>query len=205
LVFQSAAPPLLHFGVYDRHTTSCRQTHPGGRLSLPGQHRGHPFGTGLRPYGPIRLSSGTQPQEVWGVKLHHTTAYHPQANRLCEQFHHTMKAALRPASRAAIWSTRSRGLCWVLGPSPRRTSNPCPPNWFVNSTAPWFASQQRTTLLDSARVLASQFHVPTSLTTARFASIVDIGGKPEHVLVVQFKPTEHYNKWEKLGLPSGNS
>ncbi|KAJ8409955.1 hypothetical protein AAFF_G00209960 [Aldrovandia affinis] len=54
---------------------------------------------------PSDLSSDRGPQftsELWsavaeglGVKLHRTTAYHPQANGLCERFHRSMKAALR--------------------------------------------------------------------------------------------------------------
>ncbi|KAJ8391457.1 hypothetical protein AAFF_G00089310 [Aldrovandia affinis] len=30
-----------------------------------------------------------------GITLHSTTAYHPQANSLCQRFHRSMKAALR--------------------------------------------------------------------------------------------------------------
>uniref|UniRef100_A0AAV2JSQ4 Integrase catalytic domain-containing protein n=1 Tax=Knipowitschia caucasica TaxID=637954 RepID=A0AAV2JSQ4_KNICA len=54
---------------------------------------------------PPDLTSDRGPQftsELWtsvagslGVKLHRTTAYHPQANGLCERFHRTMKCALR--------------------------------------------------------------------------------------------------------------
>lgn len=54
---------------------------------------------------PSDVSSDRGPQftsELWsvvaqglGVKLHRTTAYHPQANGLCERFHRSMKATLR--------------------------------------------------------------------------------------------------------------
>ena len=46
-----------------------------------------------------------------GVKLHHTTAYHPQANGLCERFHRSMKAALRASLKDSNWVDK---LPWVL-------------------------------------------------------------------------------------------
>jgi len=64
------------------------------------------IGTWVARFGtPSDLSSDRGSQftsELWnavaqglGVKLHRTTAYHPQANSLCERFHRSMKAALR--------------------------------------------------------------------------------------------------------------
>ena len=64
------------------------------------------IGTWVARFGtPSDLSSDRGSQftsELWnavaeglGVKLHRTTAYHPQANGLCERFHLSMKAALR--------------------------------------------------------------------------------------------------------------
>ncbi|KAJ8415608.1 hypothetical protein AAFF_G00425880 [Aldrovandia affinis] len=64
----------------------------------------HSSGRGSSGSGtPPDLSSDRGPQftpELWsavaeglGVKLHRTTAYHPQANGLCERFHRSMKAA----------------------------------------------------------------------------------------------------------------
>ena len=38
-----------------------------------------------------------------GVKLHHTTAYHPQAKRLCERFHRSIKAVLHTSLRDSSW------------------------------------------------------------------------------------------------------
>ncbi|KAK7909570.1 hypothetical protein WMY93_014254 [Mugilogobius chulae] len=46
-----------------------------------------------------------------GVKLHRTTAYHPQANGLCERFHRSMKASLRASLVDSCWTDR---LPWVL-------------------------------------------------------------------------------------------
>lgn len=39
-----------------------------------------------------------------GTKLHHTTAYHPQANGLVERFHRHLKAALRVRLTGPDWS-----------------------------------------------------------------------------------------------------
>lgn len=70
---------------------------------------------------PSDLSSDRGAQftsEVWnavagglGVKLHRTTAYHPQANGLCERFHRSMKAALCASLTDGNWVDK---LPWVL-------------------------------------------------------------------------------------------
>uniref|UniRef100_A0AAV2LTK4 Gypsy retrotransposon integrase-like protein 1 n=1 Tax=Knipowitschia caucasica TaxID=637954 RepID=A0AAV2LTK4_KNICA len=70
---------------------------------------------------PLDMTSDRGPQftsELWnavagslGVKLHWTTAYHPQANGLCKRFHRTMKAALRASLVDGSWVDR---LPWVL-------------------------------------------------------------------------------------------
>ena len=49
--------------------------------------------------------------ELLGAKLHHTTAYHPQANGLIERFHQHLKAALRARLTDANWIDV---LPWVL-------------------------------------------------------------------------------------------
>ncbi|CAI5688936.1 unnamed protein product [Oreochromis niloticus] len=46
-----------------------------------------------------------------GVKVHRTTAYHPQANGMCEQFHRSLKPALRASLTGGDWVDR---LPWVL-------------------------------------------------------------------------------------------
>ena len=70
---------------------------------------------------PLHISSdrGTQfTSQLWssiaqslGTQLHHTMAYHPQANGLVERFHHHLKAALRARLSGSGWT---RDLPWVL-------------------------------------------------------------------------------------------
>ena len=49
--------------------------------------------------------------ELYGSKLHHTTAYHPQANGLVERFHRHLKSALRARLRTSSWADE---LPWIL-------------------------------------------------------------------------------------------
>ena len=49
--------------------------------------------------------------QLLGTRLHHSTAYHPQANRLVERFHRHLKSALRACLTGPNWT---RELPWVL-------------------------------------------------------------------------------------------
>ena len=80
------------------------------------------IGTWVARFGTLSdLSSDRGSQftsELWnamaeglGVKLHRTTAYHPQANGLCERFHHSIKAALRASLKDGDWVDK---LPWVM-------------------------------------------------------------------------------------------
>ena len=70
---------------------------------------------------PMDLSSdrGTQfTSQLWtsiaqlfGIQLHHTTAYHPQSNGLVEMFHRHLKASLRARLTGPNWTSE---LPWVL-------------------------------------------------------------------------------------------
>ena len=70
---------------------------------------------------PTHLSSDRGPQfisQLWssihqllGIRLHHTTAYHPQANGLVESFHRQLKTALMTRLTDANWVDE---LPWVL-------------------------------------------------------------------------------------------
>lgn len=53
----------------------------------------------------------TEVARVLGVQLHHTTAFHPQANGLCERIHRSLKTALRASLTDDRWRER---LSWVL-------------------------------------------------------------------------------------------
>jgi len=109
--------------------------------------------------------------EGLGVKLHRTTAYHPQANGLCERFHRSMKAALRASLKDGNWIDR---LPWVMlgirtAPKEDLQSSSAelvygqplrvPGDFFASTTVPWSASLQRSTLLDNTRLFTP---VPTS-------------------------------------------
>ncbi|KAJ8398570.1 hypothetical protein AAFF_G00420980 [Aldrovandia affinis] len=62
-----------------------------------------------------------------GVRLHHLTAFHPQANGLCEHFHRSMKAAPRASLKGDSWT----------GPSPMGIAGPacCPKEDLQSSSA----------------------------------------------------------------------
>ena len=49
--------------------------------------------------------------KLLGIKLHHTTAYHPQANGLVERFHRHLKPSLRARLSCPNWLD---ALLWVL-------------------------------------------------------------------------------------------
>ncbi|XP_061689159.1 uncharacterized protein LOC133507765 [Syngnathoides biaculeatus] len=140
------------------------------------------IGTWVARFGtPCDFSSDRGPQftsELWnvvaeslGVKLHHTTAYHPQANSLCERFHRSMKAALRAGLTDGNWLDK---LPWVMlglrcAPKEDLLSSSAelvygqplrvPGEFIPDATAPWSAARQRSSLLEAAKGFAP---VPTS-------------------------------------------
>ncbi|KAJ8389881.1 hypothetical protein AAFF_G00113500 [Aldrovandia affinis] len=147
------------------------------------------IGTWVVRFGtPSDLSSDRGPQftsELWsavaeglGVKLHRTTAYHPQANGLCERFHRSMKAALRASLKDGNWLDKLPWVMLGLRTAPKEDLQSSsvelvygqplrvPGEFMPNTTDPWSAAVQRASLLDSARVFApvptTQHGVPTS-------------------------------------------
>lgn len=161
------------------------------------------IGTWIARFGtPSDISSDRGAQftsELWdavaqnlGVRLHRTTAYHPQANGLCERFHRSMKAALRASLKDSNWVDK---LPWVMlgirtAPKEELQSSSAelvygqplrvPGDFVPNTTVPWSASLQRSTLLDNARLFAPvptschglpQSHIPAGLQTADYVFI----------------------------------
>ena len=140
------------------------------------------IGTWVARFGtPSDLSSDRGSQftsELWnavaeglGVKLHRTTAYHPQANGLCERFHRSMKAALRASLKDGDWVDRLPWVMLGLRCAPKedlRSSSAelvygqalrVPGNFIPDASVPWSAAKQRSSLLETAKVFAP---VPTS-------------------------------------------
>ena len=161
------------------------------------------IGTWVARFGtPSDLSSDRGPQftsELWnavaeglGVKLHRTTAYHPQANGLCERFHRSMKAALRASLTDGNWVDK---LPWVMlglrsAPKEDLQSSSAelvygqtlrvPGDFIPDPTTPWSAARQRSSLLEAAEKFtpvptsqhgAPAFRVPPELQSAKFVFI----------------------------------
>ena len=73
-----------------------------------------PFFLGCAFRYPVRHRLRQRPSICFrslGTQVHRTTAYHPQANGLCERFHRSLKAALRAALSDGNWVDR---LPWVM-------------------------------------------------------------------------------------------
>ena len=151
---------------------------------------------------PADLSSDRGAQftsELWsalanslGVKLHRTTAYHPQANGLCERFHRSMKASLRASLTDGNWVDRLPWVMLGLRCAPKEDLQASsaelvygqtlrvPGDFIPDHTAPWSAARQRSDLFEAvgnfAPVPTSQHgvpaqHVPPALETAQFVFI----------------------------------
>lgn len=91
----------------DTSTVTCARaltTHWIARFGMPvdiSSDRGAQFTSGLW----IAMA------QLLGTKLHHTTAYHPQANGLVERFHRHMKASLKARLTGPDWTDE---LPWVM-------------------------------------------------------------------------------------------
>lgn len=161
------------------------------------------IGTWVARFGaPSDITSDRGPQftsELWsavaqglGVKLHRTTAYHPQANGLCERFHRSMKAAFRASLRDNGWVDK---LPWVMlglrsAPKEDLQSSSAelvfgqplrvPGDFIPNTTTPWSAGRQRSVFLDNAKVFLPvptsqhnlpQAYIPPDLHTAEYVFV----------------------------------
>ncbi|XP_010783119.1 uncharacterized protein, partial [Notothenia coriiceps] len=140
------------------------------------------IGTWVARFGtPSDLSSDRGSQfnsELWnavavglGVKLHRTTAYHPQANGLCERFHRFMKASLRAGLTDGNWVDKLSLVMLGLRCAPKEDLQSSsaelvygqtlrvPGEFIPTATVPWSAAGQRSSLLETAGTFAP---VPTS-------------------------------------------
>ncbi|KAL6490077.1 hypothetical protein MHYP_G00004220 [Metynnis hypsauchen] len=127
-----------------------------------------------------------------GVHLHRTTAYHPQANGLCERFHRSMKAALRASLRDEGWIDRLPWVMLGLRSAPKEDLQASsaelvygqtlrvPGDFLPCVTHPWSASQQRQVFqglsssfapVPMSRHGVQQPHIPLSLHKAGYVFV----------------------------------
>ena len=155
--------------------------------------------TWVARYGvPSDITSDRGPQfisELWsgmafslGVQVHRTTAYHPQANGLCERFHRSLKAALRAALSNDRWSERLPWVLLGLRSAPKEDLDASsaelvfgqplrvPGEFLLETPAP--SLHPAANFRSPARVVQSPVHhscprffVPTALQSARFVFV----------------------------------
>ncbi|KAJ8378300.1 hypothetical protein AAFF_G00244350 [Aldrovandia affinis] len=128
-----------------------------------------------------------------GVRLHHTTAFHPQANGLCERFHRSMKAALRASLKDDSWTDRLPQRPALLNKAnafkPVPTSqHGLPRAWIPTdlSTAQYVFIRHNAHRSPLKPPYDGPFRV---METGDKTFIVDVGGKPERITVDRLKPT----------------
>ncbi|KAL7870755.1 hypothetical protein SRHO_G00082520 [Serrasalmus rhombeus] len=161
------------------------------------------IGTWVSRFGtPSDISSDRGVQftsELWnavagslGVKLHRTTAYHPQSNGLCERFHRSLKASLRASLKDNSWADKLPWVMLGIRTAPKEDLQASsaelvygqplrvPGDFVPSTTTPWSATLQRSSLLDNARLFTPlptschglpSSHVPSGLQSAGFVFI----------------------------------
>ncbi|XP_075315187.1 uncharacterized protein l1td1 [Odontesthes bonariensis] len=161
------------------------------------------IGTWVSRFGaPSDISSDRGAQftsELWnavagslGVKLHRTTAYHPQSNGLCERFHRSMKASLRASLKDSSWADKLPWVMLGIRTAPKEDLQASsaelvygqplrvPGDFVPSTTTPWSATLQRSSLLDNAKLFAPlatschglpNSHVPSGLQSAGYVFI----------------------------------
>ncbi|KAK3760561.1 hypothetical protein RRG08_022844 [Elysia crispata] len=118
-----------------------------------------------------------------GVKLHHTSAYHPQANGMIERFHRTLKTALKVRLTGPNWVEE---LPWVLL-GLRTTSKE---DLGYSSAELIYAAKhvyvrRHGTKGPLQRPYSSPYAV---LTPGDKTFLIDIGGRAERISVDPFQP-----------------
>ncbi|TWW75360.1 hypothetical protein D4764_13G0000220 [Takifugu flavidus] len=124
-----------------------------------------------------------------GTQVHRTTAYHPQANGLCERFHRSLKAALRAALSDDSWVDRLPWVMLGLCSAPKEDLDASPvelvlgqplrvPGEFLLESAPPCNFPARSSFSAGPALVPSpvlhcfpQSFVPTDLATARFVFV----------------------------------
>uniref|UniRef100_A0A674PAD7 Gypsy retrotransposon integrase-like protein 1 n=1 Tax=Takifugu rubripes TaxID=31033 RepID=A0A674PAD7_TAKRU len=148
---------------------------------------------------PSDITSDRGPQfvsELWssmarslGTQVHRTTAYHPQANGLCERFHRSLKAALRAALSDDSWVDHLPWVMLGLRSAPKEDLDASPaelvlgqplrvPGEFLPESAPPCNFPARSYFSAGPALVPSpvlhcfpRSFVPTDLATARFVFV----------------------------------
>ncbi len=124
--------------------------------------------------------------------MNRTTAYHPQANGLCERFHRSMKAALMAGLQDDGWADRLPWILLGLRTAPKEDLQAStaelvygqplrvPGEFLPDATGPWSVTHQRSTLQEAARRFAPiptshhstpHSYVPPTLRTAEYVFV----------------------------------
>ena len=118
-----------------------------------------------------------------GCELHHTTAYHPQANGLVERFHRTMKAALKARLTGPNWFDE---LPWVLlglrtAPKDDLQSSSAelvygeplivPGTFITSNTIPWIPAYVNRPAIPTTSHGRCTSSIPSQLKTSQFVFV----------------------------------
>lgn len=136
-----------------------------------------------------------------GVKVHQTTAYHPQTNGMCKQLHESLKAALwgsltglRCAVREDLWDSPAE---LVLGqplrdPGEFMPASPPPPSCFNTSMLSLRSTRDSFSIPGAplpARPYCSVWRARSGLfNQAESLSFLDFGSRQEVVPIDRLKP-----------------
>ena len=117
--------------------------------------------------------------ELFGTKLHRTTAYHPQANGLVERFHRHMKSALHALLTTAAWMDELPWVMLGIRTAPKENLNPSSAEMVFG--APPYSSSR---FLGSAGTATNTWSTPTTAAShnASFHTNSNLQTQPCHTL-----------------------